>query len=155
MLGVEVKFLESRAGKELWSISLVTLESFLIPLLRLIDLLSMVGSSKISTFFLCVRSVINQIFYRVEGKGPYVVNTNFVIVQGKLTIGTPEKPYDGKITFNLTLGNYSYGWTRPDGEDSAGVKGFVVVSTKIYRTLAFQLAKLTFLSFNSLVAQLS
>lgn len=66
-------------------------------------------------------------FHRVIDKKKIIVNSHFVIVQGKLTIGTASKPFPGKIIFNLTRASYTYGWIRPDGEDNAGIKAFAVV----------------------------
>lgn len=61
--------------------------------------------------------------YRVEGAGPYVVKTNFLIVKGKLTIGTVARPYDGKIQFILTNGGYEYKFNGA----TMGIKAFAIV----------------------------
>lgn len=52
------------------------------------------------------------------------MTTNFVIVNGKLTIGTVNNPYNGKITFTLTNGGYKYNYAGTD----FGIKAFLVVS---------------------------
>ncbi len=51
------------------------------------------------------------------------MTANFVIVKGKLTIGSTARPYTGKITFVLTNGGYEYTF----GEDTVGIKAFAVV----------------------------
>ena len=113
------------------------LESSSILMSLWIDSLSMDGSSRacfLSSLQIqsCLYILTFELFpIRVVDAGPFFVTANFVIVQGKLTIGTRDAPYAGKITFTLTLGNYSYGWIRPDGEDNAGVKAFVIVRSHI------------------------
>ena len=78
-----------------------------------------------------------MIAYRVEGVGPYVVNTNFFVVKGKLTIGTVDSPYKGKIQFILTNGGYEY---KFDGT-TVGIKAFAIVSSSSKLRMSLQITK--------------
>lgn len=49
---------------------------------------------------------------------------NFIIIRGKLNIGTVDRPYSGKIAFNLTDGGYDY---KFGASDNVGKKAFAVV----------------------------
>eukprot|EP00271_Cylindrocystis_brebissonii_P003827 TRINITY_DN1506_c0_g1_i1.p1 TRINITY_DN1506_c0_g1~~TRINITY_DN1506_c0_g1_i1.p1 ORF type:complete len:1128 (+),score=190.93 TRINITY_DN1506_c0_g1_i1:577-3960(+) len=68
---------------------------------------------------------------KVTAAGPFQVMVNFVNIGGRLTIGTDQSPYAGKITFNLTDGGYQYTVSQGVISDNIGTKAFGVIGGKV------------------------
>lgn len=64
---------------------------------------------------------------KVQDNRTFQVFANFVVVQGRLTIGTPLEPYPGKILFNLTGGSYDHTVSQGSITNTIGTRAFAVV----------------------------